>query len=393
MIHFSTAKRVLKAYKENFHKSPEHLVQAPGRVNIIGEHTDYNEGFVLPIAINRVVSIAFSTINEPEIRLFSLDFDQYVSISLEENYVKNNGWQEYLKGLIKIYKKNGFKLQGWQGIFSGDVPIGAGLSSSAALELGFSRAIALASNWKWEPQKMALLSQKAENEWVGVNCGIMDQMISALGKIDHALFLDCRSLESTSLALPKSVRIVVLDTDTRRGLVDSEYNDRRNQCETVAQYFGVKALRDLTLEDLEKSKLNLNITDFKRARHVIRENKRVIECVEAIRMELLEKVGELLIDSHMSLRNDFEVSSEELDLIVDLSIQAPGCYGARMTGGGFGGCALALVDEKYIATFISQVKKEYRLSTGKIAKLYVCRATRGATVFSKKKFFIYNIEK
>ncbi len=384
MIHFSTAKRVLKAYKENFYKSPEYLVQAPGRVNIIGEHTDYNDGFVLPIAINRVISIAFTTINEPEIRLFSLDFDQHVSISLEENFVKNNGWQEYLKGLIKIYKKNGFKLQGWQGIFTGNVPIGAGLSSSAALELGFSRAIASASNWKWDPQKMALLSQKAENEWVGVNCGIMDQMISALGKIDHALFLDCRSLESTSLALPKSVRIVVLDTDTRRGLVDSEYNDRRNQCETVAQYFGVKALRDLSLGELEKSKLNLNITDFKRARHVIRENKRVIECVEAIRMELLEKVGELLIDSHMSLRNDFEVSSEELDLIVDLSIQSPGCYGARMTGAGFGGCALALVDEKYIQTFVSQVKKEYRLLTGKIAKLYVCRATGGASVFSKK---------
>ena len=375
---------LIKQFKTRYQSTPSHRVRSPGRVNLIGEHTDYNDGFVLPIAIDRVVSIAFSAISEPEIRLFSLDFDQYVSISLEENFVKNNGWQEYLKGLIKIYKKNGFKLQGWQGIFAGDVPIGAGLSSSAALELGFSRAIASASNWKWEPQKMALLSQKAENEWVGVNCGIMDQMISALGKIDHALFLDCRSLESTSLALPTSVRIVVLDTGTRRGLVDSEYNDRRNQCETVAQYFGVKALRDLTLEDLEKSKLNLNITDFKRARHVIRENKRVIECVEALRMELLEKVGELLIDRHMRFRFDFVVLSEELDLIVDLSIQSPGCYGARMTGAGFGGCALALVDEKYIQTFVSQVKKEYRLSTGKIAKLYVCRATRGSTVFSKK---------
>ena len=383
MVCYSTDTRVFKAYKDKFCKSPDYLVHAPGRVNIIGEHTDYNDGYVLPIAIDKVVSIAFSAISKPEIRLFSLDFNQLISLSLENNLKNSDGWTEYLKGLIKVYNENGFEIKGWQGVISGNVPIGAGLSSSAALELAFSRTLASASNWKWEPKKMALLSKKAENEWVGIKCGIMDQMISALGKIDNALLLDCRSLECTNIPLPKSIRFVILDTITRRGLIDSEYNKRRDQCESVARHFGIKALRDLTIEQLEKSKSNLNSIDFKRARHVILENKRVIDCVEAIRMESLEIVGELMIASHKSLCNDFEVSSEELDLIVDYSLKAPGCYGARMTGAGFGGCAIALVEEKYIQKFITQVIKHYNLSTGKTPKLYVTKAAEGASVFSK----------
>jgi len=388
MVLFPTGRNVLKKYIEEFDQSPEYLVQAPGRVNLIGEHTDYNDGYVLPIAIDRVISIALSSIPEPEIRLFSLDFDQRISIPLENTLTKGDGWPEYLKGLIDIYKKNSLELFGWQGIISGNVPIGAGLSSSAALELAFSRAFASVSKWKWEPKRMAQLSQKAENEWLGINCGIMDQMISALGKIDHVLFLDCRSLEGINIPLPKSVRIVILDTDTRRELLDSAYNERRIQCESVAHYFGVKALRDVSIEQLEKSKSNLTPIEFKRAHHVILENKRVIDCVEALRMESLEKVGELMIASHRSLRDDFEVSSDELDLIVDYSLNAPGCYGARMTGAGFGGCAVALVEEIYINKFVYEVSKNYNLSTGKKSKLYVCKATEGASIFSKNDFTI-----
>ncbi len=388
MVLCSTGKGVLKKYLEEFNQIPEYLVQAPGRVNLIGEHTDYNDGYVLPIAIDRVVSIALSAIPESEIRLFSLDYDQSISISLENTLAKGDGWPEYLKGLIDIFKKNSLELFGWQGIMAGNVPIGAGLSSSAALELAFSRAFASVSKWKWEPRRMAQLSQKAENEWVGINCGVMDQMISALGKMDHVLFLDCRSLEGINVPLPKSVRIVILDTDTRRELLDSEYNDRRNQCESVAQYFGVKALRDVSIKQLERSKSNLSTLEFKRAHHVILENKRVLDCVEAIHMGSLEKVGELMIASHKSLRDDFEVSTEELNLIVDCSLEAPGCYGARMTGAGFGGCAVALVEEKYIDKFVSKVIKNYNISTGKKAKLYVCKATEGASVFSKNDFIM-----
>ena len=386
MVLYSTGKRALKEYMEEFNKLPDYLVQAPGRVNIIGEHTDYNDGYVLPVAIDRNISIALSAIPEPEIRLFSLDFDQRISISLENTLSKGNGWPEYLKGLIDIFKKNSLELIGWQGIMAGDVPIGAGLSSSAALELAFSRAFASVSKWKWEPKRMAQLSQQAENEWIGINCGVMDQMVSALGKINHVLFLDCRSLEGINIPLPTSVRIVILDTDTRRELLDSAYNDRRNQCESVARYFGVKALRDVSIEQLEKSKSNLTPMEFKRAQHVILENKRVIDCVDAIRMESLEKVGELMIASHRSLRDNFEVSSKELDLIVDCSLNAPGCFGARMTGAGFGGCAVALVEEKYIDKFVSQVIKNYNRSTKKKANLYVCKATQGASVFSKNDF-------
>ena len=388
MILCSAERKILKKFLEEFNQSPEFLVQAPGRVNLIGEHTDYNDGYVLPIAIDRVVSIALSAISEPEIRLVSLDFEQRITISLVNKLTKGNGWPEYLKGLIDVYKKNSLELIGWQGIIAGNVPVGAGLSSSAALELAFSRAFASVSNWKWEPKRMAQFSQQAENEWVGINCGVMDQMISALGKKDHVLFLDCRSLEGINVPLPKSVRIVILDTDTRRELLDSAYNDRRIQCESAAKYFGVKALRDLSIETLEKAKSNLTPIEFKRAHHVIQENKRVIDCVEALRMESLEKVGELMIASHKSLRDDFEVSSQELDLIVDYSVNAPGCYGARMTGAGFGGCAVALVDEKYIDKFVSKVSKNYNLSTGKKSKLYVCKATEGASIFSKNDFII-----
>jgi len=269
---------------------------------------------------------------------------------------------------------------------AGNIPIGAGLSSSAALEIAFSRAFATVANWKWSPKKMALISKQAENDWVGINCGIMDQMISASGKMGHLFFLDCRSLEAVHVPLPDSVRVVILDTDTRRGLMESAYNERRNQCESVARFFGVKALRDVSIYQLEKSKSNLNPIEAKRARHVLLENKRVIDTVEALRSGLLEKVGELMISSHKSLRDDFEVSSEALNHIVDCAINAPGCYGAKMTGAGFGGCAVALVKTRYTEKFVKQVLNSYKSSIGKKAILYVCEATNGSSVFSKEDY-------
>ena len=388
MVHSSPRERVLKVFEEEYGNAPEYLVQAPGRVNLIGEHTDYNDGYVLPLAIDRAVWIALSTIPEPEIRLHSLDFDQGIRVPFDRALTKGEGWPEYLKGLINIYKKSKLELFGWKGVMAGNVPIGAGLSSSAALELALTRAFGTVGHWNWNPSQMASICQLAENEWVGMNCGIMDQMISASGRAGHVLLLDCRSLKTIHVPLPETVRVVILDTDTRRGLVDSAYNERRSQCESVASYFGVKALRDVSIEELEGSKAKLDPLEFRRARHVIRENGRVLDCAEALRLGNLDRVGELMIASHISLRDDFEVSSEALDLIAECARKAQGCYGARMTGAGFGGCAMALVNTKSIDAFVEQLLKDYAEASDRKAHLYICSPSDGASVFSAEEFLL-----
>ena len=355
MVPSSPRESVLKCFEEKYGNAPEYLVRAPGRVNLIGEHTDYNDGYVMPLAIDYAVWIAFSHITEPEVRIHSIDFDQSVVIPINQALTKGEGWSEYLKGLINILKHYKLEIFGWKGVMAGNVPIGAGLSSSAALNLALTRAFGTVCNWDWDPSNMARICQLAENQWVGVNCGIMDQMISALGQEDHVLLIDCRSLKTTPVPLPEGVRVVILDTGTRRGLVDSAYNERRNQCEAVATYFGEKALRDVSYKQLEKAKTKIDPIQFMRARHVIKENERVLDCAESLRLGNLDHVGELINASHISLRDDFEVSSEALDLMVDCALAAPGCYGARMTGAGFGGCAVALVESKYKDKFVKKV--------------------------------------
>ena len=377
-----------KIFNNIFNCEPSHSTIAHSRVNLIGEHTDYNDGYVLPLAIDRAVWIALSAIPEPEIRLHSLDFDQGIRVPFDRALTKGEGWPEYLKGLINIYKKSKLELFGWKGVMAGNVPIGAGLSSSAALELALTRAFGTVGHWNWNPIQMASICQLAENEWVGMNCGIMDQMISASGRAGHVLLLDCRSLKTIHVPLPETVRVVILDTDTRRGLVDSAYNERRSQCESVASYFGVKALRDVSIEELEGSKAKLDPLEFRRARHVIRENGRVLDCVEALRLGNLDRVGELMIASHISLRDDFEVSSEALDLIAECARKAQGCYGARMTGAGFGGCAVALVNTKSIDAFVEQLHKDYVEASDRKAHLYVCSPSDGASVFSAEEFLL-----
>ena len=290
--------------------------------------------------------------------------------------------------LINICKKSKLELFGWKGVMAGNVPIGAGLSSSAALELALTRAFGTVGHWNWNPIQMASICKLAENEWVGMNCGIMDQMISASGRAGHALLLDCRSLKTIHVPLPETVRVVILDTDTRRGLVDSAYNERRSQCESVASYFGVKALRDVSIEELEGSKAKLDPLEFRRARHVIRENGRVLDCAAALRLGNLDRVGKLMIASHISLRDDFEVSSEALDLIAECARKAQGCYGARMTGAGFGGCAMALVNTKSIDAFVEQLLKDYTEASDRKAHLYVCSPSDGATAFSAEEFLL-----
>ena len=275
------------------------------------------------------------------------------------------------------------RLRGWEGVISGDVPIGAGLSSSAALELAAARAFHCVSGFRWDAAAMALACQAAENNWLGVNCGIMDQMISAAGVAERALLIDCRSLETATAPLPPDTAVVILDTGTRRGLVDSEYNQRRAQCEAAARHFGIAALRDIDLASFERRAHELDELSRKRARHVISENARTLSAREAMDRGDADFLGQLMIASHISLRDDFEVSSDALDAIVDCANAEAACYGARMTGAGFGGCAVALARADAAAAFVERVAAQYRAATGNEPALYVTRASRGAeTVFA-----------
>ena len=373
--------RVVNAFTDYLNVDPDWIIRSPGRVNLIGEHTDYNDGFVLPMAIDRAVYIAGKSNNSDRVELYSLDYDMRETFSIEEIIElkpNNTTWIEYIKGTMWALKSAGYPLNGWTGVVAGDVPIGAGLSSSAALELATARACQVVSGFLWDETEMALLSQRAENQWVGVQCGIMDQMISARGLRGHALLFDCRSLEGRLVSLPPNVSVVVLDTGTRRGLVDSAYNERRAQCEDAASAFGVNALRDIDLAELSKKGRTLDPVTLRRARHVVSENARTQRAALAMELDNAIELGELMNDSHISLRDDFEVSSVALDEMVQCAHRQPGCLGARMTGAGFGGCAVALVETLYIEEFTRRTAEDYQSSTGNSTNVYVCSATNGA---------------
>jgi galactokinase len=375
--------RVTDEFGGRFGSPPGAIVRAPGRVNLIGEHTDYNDGFVLPMAIDRAIWIALSPRPDRRVAAHSLDFDETTEFDLDR-LEKHSGWSEYLKGVAWALQAAGHTLTGFNAVVAGDVPIGAGLSSSAAWELAAARAFAATSGFEWNAAQMAQLGQRAENQWVGVNCGIMDQMISAAGQANHALLIDCRTLETQAVPLPHGVAIVVLDTATRRGLVDSAYNERRSQCEAVAKFFGVKALRDVALEQLNDKRGQLDRVAYRRALHVISENDRTLQAVEAMQRGAAIELGQLMQLSHMSLRDDFEVSSNELNAMVECAERQIGCYGARMTGAGFGGCAVALVRQDAAEAFSVNAAAEYQAATGFAPNVYICAATNGAEVVEMK---------
>jgi len=371
--------RLPKACLTRFDAAPEFLVRAPGRVNLIGEHTDYNDGFVLPMAIDRAVWIALRPRADKLVVVHSLDFGETVEFALDD-LQKSRGWAEYLKGVAWGLQVAGCRLTGWEGVMTGDVPIGAGLSSSAAVEMAAARAFAAVSGFEWDAARMARIGQTAENEWVGVRSGIMDQMVSAAAVAGHALFLDARTLSFRHVPMPPDVAVVVLDTSTRRGLVASAYNERRAQCEAAARAFGVKALRDVDWNMLQAGRSGLEEVVFRRARHVVTENQRVLDATAAMRSRDAARMGELFNESHASLRDDFEVTNDALNWIVEIAQAQPGCYGARMTGAGFGGAAVALVKTGNVEAFAQAVETAYRLKSGLEAKIYVCRASAGASV-------------
>jgi len=372
--------KAIQEFKRHFDAPPIFVVRAPGRVNLIGEHTDYNDGFVLPMAIDRAVWIALRPCDDRCVVAHSLDLDKMVTFSLEDIRDENTGWGEYLKGVAWALQEAGYTLQGWEGVVTGDVPIGAGLSSSAALEMATARAFAAASGLPWDPRAMAKLGQRAENEWVGVSCGIMDQMISAAGVDGHALLIDCRSLETQTVPLPPDTAVVVLDTATRRGLVDSAYNERRAQCEAAARFFGVPALRDVSVVQFQSQADGLDDLIQRRARHVVTEDGRTLQATEAMRRGDATELGRLMNASHVSLRDDFEVSSDELNAMVVCAQQHETCYGARMTGAGFGGCAVALVHDEASQAFAERVTACYHSATNITPHVYICTATNGAEV-------------
>ena len=378
----SIQQSLLSAFRDRFDGEPAFVVRAPGRVNLIGEHTDYNDGFVLPMAIDRATWIALRPRENREVHAHSLNLDKTAVFPLD-HLEKATGWGEYLKGIAWVLQDEGFPLVGWEGVLLSDVPIGAGLSSSAALELAVARAFCAVSGWEWSPVSMAQLSQRADNQWVGIQSGIMDQMISAIGRAGHALLIDCRTLDYQLVPLPPTddgleTAVVILDTGTRRGLVDSAYNERRAQCEKAAAYFNVSALRDVALQDFHTAAEGLPSLIRRRARHVISENVRTLSAAKAMQNADAHLLGRLMSESHNSLRDDYEVSSEPLNTMVNLARQQPGCFGARMTGAGFGGCAVALVRADTAAVFSTAVSAAYAAATDLNPSVYVCHPSDGA---------------
>jgi galactokinase len=371
-------------FEEIFGGRPEIVRRAPGRVNLIGEHTDYNDGFVLPASIDRYVWFAGRRRKDRTVRAYALDFHAQSEYSLDDT--RRDGeraWSNYLRGVSKFLESDGHPLPGAEMVFGGDVPREAGLSSSAAVEVGAAAFWHGLASLHFDPVYLAKLARRAENEFVGVPCGIMDQFVSALGKEDHALFLDCRDLSHRHVPLPSEVKIIVCNSGVKRALAQSEYEVRLKQCrQAVAQLatagLAVKSLRDVDEEDLEMAASTLTEVLLKRARHVVRENRRVADAADALEEGDLERVGELMNQSHESLRDDYEVSSRELDALVEIARRQPGTLGARMTGAGFGGCTVNLVRESAAQSFSEAVKQEYQQAFGRPAEVYLCRASNGA---------------
>ncbi|MEZ9328604.1 galactokinase [Vibrio breoganii] len=373
---------VKSSFEQVLNYKPTHIIQAPGRVNLIGEHTDYNDGFVLPCAINYQTMVAAAKRDDNIVRVISVDYDNAVDefdITQEIVFQQDKMWANYIRGVVKCLLGRGFKFKGADISVTGNVPQGAGLSSSAALEVVIGQTFKVLYQLEISQAEIALNGQQAENEFVGCNCGIMDQMISAEGRENHAMLLDCRSLETKSVSMPEDMSVVIINSNKKRGLVDSEYNTRREQCEEAARIFAVKALRDVTIEQLEGKASELDDVVFKRARHVITENNRTLEATDALIAGDMKRMGELMAESHASMRDDFEITVSEVDTLVEIVKNVVGSAGGvRMTGGGFGGCIVALVPPSLVEEIKSSVEQQYEAATGLKESIYVCQAKQGA---------------
>lgn len=384
----STRLNKIKAdFERLFSSSPTTIVKAPGRVDLMGNHTDYNGGFVLPVAVNLDVVAAGKLRDDKTVSVYSQNFEAKSEFSLDDiTHDDVNTWSNYVRGVVLFLLEAGIELRGASIVMHGNVPIGSGMSSSAAIEMATGFLFQSLLGFELGGPEMALIGQKAENKFVGVNTGIMDQFISRLGKKDHALFIDCRTLEYDQFPLDTSrVKIVVCDTMKRRGLVDSEYDLRRSQCEEASRLFAqwipnVTQLRDVTSADFQNYKDRLPEVVRKRAEHVIYENERVLESRAVLECGNFEGFGKLMDASHDSARDLYEVSCAELDAMAEVCRKAPGSLCNRMAGAGFGGCSVSLVKDEFVEQFTSVVAVEYEKKTGLVPNLYICTAEDGASV-------------
>lgn len=369
-------KRARSLFRELYATDPTVAVRAPGRVNLIGDHTDYNDGFVLPMAIDSDLVIALRPREDRRVRVVSESQSTAADFHLD-TLTRGRGWAEYLKGVAAQLDDG--SLPGWEGAIASDLTDGAGLSSSAAIEIAVALVFATLSGIGWDPTAMAQVGQQAENEWVGMNSGIMDQLICATGRAGHARLIDCRDLIGSYVPIPDGVSVILLDTSTRRKLVESAYNDRRRSCEAAARSLGLASLRDATLSHMTP---DLPPGLLERARHVVTENTRTVAAADALAGGDPTIVGRLMNESHASLRDDFDVSSPALDAMAQAAQQAPGCFGARQTGGGFAGSCVALVDSDRVEAFISAALATYAYQTTYTGAAALCRAADGAATVS-----------
>jgi len=383
---------VTNTYQEKFESTPLYIARAPGRVNLLGEHVDYNDGFVLPAAIDRATYVAFSPTDAPHSTLWAADLDQQASFSLETLSTKTQPdgsplpeWALYSAGVMNVLREEGLATPHINAVFSSNVPHGSGLSSSASIEMAFTIAWQTLGNWELPSMKRALLGQRAENQYVGVNCGIMDQFASACGVENHLLLLDCHSLEWKTLSLPKNVSLVIADTTVRRKLTSGEYNKRRNACEEAVRLLkqvlpDIQSLRDVSVEKFNQLAYQLPEDVEKRARHVVEEIGRSNQAEALLEAGNIQSFGKLMNECHISLRDLYEVSCPELNIMVNVAQSLDGCYGARLTGAGFGGCTVNLVNVAKVEEFTAQLSVSYEANTGLRPEIYICQAAPGASL-------------
>jgi galactokinase len=374
---------IARAFRERFGSDPI-LFRAPGRVNLIGEHTDYNDGFVMPAAIEFACRAAAAPRNDRRIAVYSANFHEVFEFSLDDpRPAAAKRWSDYVHGVAVMLARAGHRLRGANLLVTGNVPLGAGLSSSAAIEVVTAFALLGVSNISVERTEIARICQRAENEFVGARCGIMDQFIACHGRAGHALMLDCRSLGFRLLPLPLGVRMVIANTMVKHQIAAGEYNRRRAECEEGVRLLAetrteIHALRDVSLDELERQRGRLPEVIYRRCRHVVSENARVERAAAAMERGDMRALGALMADSHRSLRDDYEVSAPELDLMVELAVQQPGVTGSRMTGGGFGGCTISLVESSAVQNSCRELAAAYLRATGNQPEIYVSGAAEGA---------------
>lgn len=381
-------------FQEKFGRPAAFVACAPGRVNLLGEHVDYNDGFVLPAAIDRATCIAFAPAGSGQTTLWAADFDKQAVFSLQTLPAKTQpdgsplpDWARYPAGMMWALREAGLETPDMDAVFASDVPRGSGLSSSASVEMAFGVAWQQLGGWTLAPMELAKLGQRAENQYVGVNCGIMDQFASACGVENRLLVLDCRSLEWETLALPEGVSIVVADTTARRKLTSGEYNNRRAACEQAVRWLqsdlpGIGSLRDVSLADFNRLAPGLPAEIEKRARHVVEEIERTRQAIALLQAGDVSRFGELMNQCHASLRDLYEVSCPELDVMAEVAQSLTGCYGARLTGAGFGGCTVNLVARQQAEAFAQALAAGYESQTGLHPEIYICKASAGAGLLS-----------